>query len=159
MPAFLLLSLGLAAGCLLLVSTAVAAPPSAPVEAPATRFVAPPAVAAEIRAAVEGARVRFQARDVAGVLANVSEHYRSAGLTKAVVRQQLFAMFSLYEALRARVTVERVEIADGRTEFFTTGDVSGRVPLVGWVTVLSWETQPEVARREGDVWRLFGFQD
>src|SRR5687768_13396128 len=83
----------------LLAPRAVAAPPSAPAEAPATRFIAPPAVAAEIRAAVEGARARFQARDAAGVLANVSEHYRSAGLTKAVVRQQLLAMFSLYEEL------------------------------------------------------------
>jgi len=33
------------------------------------------------------------------------------------------------------------------------------MPLVGWVTVLSWETQPDVARREGNAWRLFGFQD
>lgn len=145
--------------CLSLASAALAAPPSAPAEAPTTRFVAPPAVAAEIRTAVEGARARFQARDAAGVLANVSEHYRSAGVTKAAVRQQLLAMFALYEELRTRVRVDRVEVADGRTEFFTTGDVSGRMPLVGWVTVLSWETQPEVARREGKVWRLFGFQD
>lgn len=141
--------------CLSLTATALASP----AEAPATRFIAPPAVAAEIRAAVERARTRFEARDAAGVLANVSEHYRSAGLTKTAVRQQLLAMFSLYEELRARVRVERVEIADGRTEFFTTGDVAGRMPLVGWVTVLSWETQPEVARREGNGWRLFGFQD
>jgi hypothetical protein len=138
---------------------ALAAPPSQPAQAPATRFVAPPAVAAEIRAAVEGARARFDARDAGGVLANVSEQYRSAGLTKAAVRQQLLAMYALYPELRARVTVERVELAEGRIEFFTTGDVSGRVPFVGWVTVLSWETQPEVARREGNVWRLFGFQD
>ena len=141
--------------CLSLTATSVVAP----AQPPPTRFIAPPAVAAEIRAAVEAARARFEARDAAGVLANVSEHYRSAGATKAVVRQQLLAMFALYEQLRARVTVERVEIADGRMEFFTTGDVSGRMPLVGWVTVLSWKTEPEVARREGNAWRLFGFQD
>lgn len=141
--------------CLLLISTSVVAQaPPAP-----TRFIAPPADAAEIRAAVEAARARFEARDAAGVLANVSEHYRSAGVTKAVVRQQLLTMFALYEQLRARVTVERVELADGRTEFFTTGDVSGRLPLVGWVPVLSWKTEPEVARREGNAWKLFGFQD
>ena len=134
-------------------------PVTAQTGVPPARFVAPPVVAAEIRAAVEDARARFEARDAAGLLAHVSEHYRSAGLTKSVVRQQLLAMFALYEELRARVKVERVEIADGRTEFFTTGDVSGRMPLVGWVTVLSWESQPEVARREGNVWRLFGFQD
>jgi len=141
------------------VCMALAAPPSLPAQAPATRFVAPPAVAAEIRAAVEGARARFEARDAGGVLANVSEQYRSAGLTKAAVRQQLLAMYALYPELRARVTVERVELAEGRIEVFTTGDVSGRAPFVGWVTILSWETQPEVARREGNVWRLFGFQD
>jgi hypothetical protein len=61
--------------------------------------------------------------------------------------------------MRARVRVDRVELAGGRIEFFTTGDVSGRLPLVGWVPILSWDTQPEVARREGTVWRLFGFQD
>ena len=68
-------------------------------------------------------------------------------------------MFAVYEELRARVRVERVEIVDGRTEFFTTGDVSGRMPFLGWVTVLTWESQPEVARREHGVWRLIGFQD
>jgi len=138
---------------------ALAAPPSLPAQAPVTRFVAPPAVAAEIRTAVEAARARFEARDAAALLANVSESYRSAGLTKAAVRQQLLAMYALYPELRARVTVERVELAEGRIEVFTTGNVSGRMPFVGWVTVLSWETQPEVARREGNVWRLFGFQD
>ena len=137
--------------------TAITAPSSAPTQA--TRFVAPAAVAAEIRAAVDAARVRFEARDAAGVLASVSEQYRSAGWTKASVRQQLLAMFGLYEDLRVRVRVDRVEIADGRTEVFTTGAVSGRLPLVGWVTVLTWEAEPEVARREGAVWRLFGFQD
>ena len=141
--------------CLSLTSTSVVVP----AQPPPTRFIAPPAVAAEIRVAVEGARVRFEARDAAGVLANVSEHYRSAGMTKPVVRQQLLAMFALYEQLRARVTVERVEIAGTRTEFFTTGEIAGRLPLVGWVAVHSWKTEPEVARREGNAWRLFGFQD
>ena len=41
----------------------------------------------------------------------------------------------------------------------TTGEVTGRLPLVGWVTVLSWRREPEVARRQGEVWRLVGFQD
>src|SRR5207253_2236911 len=38
------------------------------------------------------------------------------------------------------------------------GAVSGRLPLVGWVTVLTWRNEPEVARREDAGWRLFGFQ-
>jgi len=29
---------------------------------------------------------------------------------------------------------------------------------VGWVTVLTWQTEPEVGRREDAGWRLFGFQ-
>ncbi|HYE90961.1 MAG TPA: hypothetical protein VEA38_08085 [Terriglobales bacterium] len=141
------------------VALSIASPALAATPSEATRFVAPPAVAAEIRAAIETARAGFEARDAAAVLASVSEQFRSGGLTKPALRQQLLAMFGLYEQLRARVRVDRVEIADGRTEVFTTGEVSGRLPLVGWVPVLSWNTQPEVVRREGDVWRLFGFQD
>jgi hypothetical protein len=30
---------------------------------------------------------------------------------------------------------------------------------VGWVTVLTWQAEPEVARHEATGWRLFGFQD
>ena len=153
-PVRLVLALALSVS---VVSSSRAAPPSAP--AGPARFIAPAGVAAEIRAAVEAARARFEARDAAGILASVSEQYRSAGVTKATVRQQLLAMFAVYEELRARVRVERVEIADGRTEFFTTGDVSGRMPFLGWVTILTWESQPEVARHENGVWRLIGFQD
>ena len=141
------------------VALSIASPALAAAPSEATRFVAPPAVAAEIRAGIKTARARFEARDAAAVLASVSEQFRSGGLTKPALRQQLLAMFGLYEQLRARVRVDRVEIADGRTEVFTTGEVSGRLPLVGWVPVLSWNTQPEVVRREGNAWRLYGFQD
>lgn len=120
---------------------------------------APPAVVAELRAAIEAARQRFEARDRAGVLAAVSERYRSAGLTKAGVGDQLSAMFALYQELRARITVDRVELVGGGAHVYTTGEVSGRLPLVGWVIVLAWQGEPEVARREAAGWRLFGFQD
>ena len=43
--------------------------------------------------------------------------------------------------------------------WFGDRDHQGRLPLVGWVTVLSWQREPEVARRQGEVWRLVGFQD
>ncbi len=65
----------------------------------------------------------------------------------------------LYEALRARVQVDHVEMVDGDVWFYTTGEVTGLLPLVGRVTVLSWQREPEVARRQGEVWRLVGFQD
>jgi hypothetical protein len=93
------------------------------------------------------------------VLASVSEQYRSNGMTKAAVRDQLNGMFALYQQLRARVTVDRVEMVGEGAWVYTTGEVSGRLPIVGWVTVLIWQGEPEVARREATGWRLFGFQD
>ena len=120
---------------------------------------APPAIVAELGAAIEAARRRFEARDRAGVLAAVSDRYRSAGLTKAAVGDQLSAMFALYQELRARITIDRVEMVGAGARVYTTGEVTGRLPLVGWVIVLAWQGEPEVARREAAGWRLFGFQD
>lgn len=132
---------------------------SATTTAPRVATPAPPGTAEELGAVVEQARRRFVARDAPGVLAHIADNYRSGGFTKAAVRQQLLALFSLYEELRARVRVDHVEIVDGDVWFYTTGEVTGRLPLAGWVTVLSWQREPEVARRQGGVWRLVGFQD
>ena len=120
---------------------------------------APAALVAELGTVVEQARVRFEARDLAGVLASVSEQYRSSGMTKASVREQLLAMFALHQQLRARVTLERVHLVAETAWIYTSGEVSGRLPIVGWVTVLTWQDEPEVARRETHGWRLIGFQD
>jgi hypothetical protein len=120
---------------------------------------APSHVVSELHAAVERARRQFEARDPGGVLASVSDHYRSSGMTKAALRDQLNAMFSLYRQLRARVSVDRVEMVDGSAWVYTTGEVTGLLPLLGWVPVLTWQAEPEVARREATGWRLFGFQD
>jgi hypothetical protein len=120
---------------------------------------ADPAVTAEIARLLELARQRFEARDAPGVLAHVSEQYRSAGVTKSAVREQLLAMFGLYQELRARVRLDAVEVVDGATWLYTTGEVSGRLPLMGWMPVLTWQREPEVVRREGTQLRLFGFQD
>ena len=119
----------------------------------------PPATVAEISALVEDARQRFVARDAAGVLAHVADHYRSGGLTKSTVRGQLLALYSIYEAFRARVRVDRVDLVEGHAWVYTTGEISGRLPVVGWVTVFSWQREPEVAGRHGLGWRLVGFQD
>jgi hypothetical protein len=126
---------------------------------PVVATPAPAPVVAELQGAVERARQQFEARDHAGILASVSEQYRSSGMTKAAVREQLNAMFALYQQLRARVTVDRVEMVGGGAWVYTTGEITGRLPLVGWVTVLTWQAEPEVARREATGWRLFGFQD
>src|SRR2546425_4509919 len=73
---------------------------------------APPELVNELRPVVEHARQRFEARDATGVLAHVSEQYRSGGLTKADLRQQILAMFSLYEIPRARFTIhDRQDLA------------------------------------------------
>lgn len=146
---------------LLLVLWATALVPPARAQAPATvvSTPAPPQVVAELRAAVEHARQQVEARDQASLLASVSEQYRSSGLTKAAVRDQLGAMFGLYQQLQARVTLDRVAMVEGRAWIYTTGEVTGRLPVLGWVTVLAWQAEPEVLRREATGWRLFGFQD
>ena len=133
---------------------AQAPPPPAKIAVPA-----PPEVVAEVGRLVEAARQRFAARDAGGVLAYVSEQYRSGGVTKGDLRQQLAAMFGLYPEMRARVTVDAVDVVDGATWLYTTGEVTGRLPLMGWMPVLSWQAEPEVVRREGAHLRLFGFQD
>ena len=150
--------------CLVLLGAAAVgllAPRRARSQTPAPRVAtpAPPELVAALRAAIESARRRFEARDLAGVLASVSERYRSAGLTKAALREQLAAIFALYAEVRAQVGLDVVQLVDGAPWVYTTGALSGRLPYVGWVTMLSWEHQPEVARREDTTWRLYGFQD
>lgn len=145
---------------LLALAVAAVSPPAFALAPPTVLATPAPAqVVAELQRAVERARRQFEARDHAGILTSVSEQYRSSGMTKAAIRDQLNAMFKLYQQLRARVTVDRVEMVDGGAWVYTTGEVTGRLPLVGWVTVLTWQAEPEVARREAIGWRLFGFQD
>jgi hypothetical protein len=139
----------------------VAATPAtlAPQTTPLVARPAPPELMRELQPIVERARQRFEARDAAGVLAHVSEQYRSGGFTKADLRQQVLAMFGLYEAMRAKVTIDQVQLVNGGVWVYTTGEISGRLPLIGWVTVLSWQKEPEAVRREDGGWRLFGFQN
>jgi len=144
---------------LMILALVVATTTATPAPQPRTVSPAPPEVIAELQPLVERARQRFEARDAGGVLTNVSEQYRSGGLTKAGLREQLLSMFALYDALRVRLSVERVQLVDGAVWVYTTGEVSGHLRFVGWMTVLTWQNEPEVARREGAAWRLFGFQD
>jgi len=121
---------------------------------------APAETVREIHAALVLAHARLEARDVPGVLAHVSEQYRSGIWTKPEVRRQLVGFLQLCDTVRAKVRIDSVHVADrGGVWVYTTGEISGRVALLGsWVTLLSWEKEPEVARREGTTWRLFGFQ-
>jgi hypothetical protein len=139
----------------------VGAPASARAQAaaPVPVVPAPPELVADVKPVLELVRQRFEARDASGVLGYVSEQYRSGGLTKGSVRQQLLTLFSLYDAVRARVTLDKAEVAEAGVWLYTTGEISGHLPVIGWVTVLSWQGEPEVVRREGTAWRLFGFQN
>lgn len=127
------------------------------------RAQAPPAPAApvatvgELQQTLAAATGRFQAMDAAGVLAYVSDRYRNGPITKASIRDDLLAMFALYDTVRARVRIDEVRMVDGAAWVYSTGEVSGRLRGLGaWTTVLSWEREPEVARRDGAAWRLEG---
>ena len=120
---------------------------------------ASPAVVLELQHTLARAVDRFQALDETGVLGHVSDQYRTTPLTKAAIRQELRMMFTLYDALQAQVRIDEVRTAGDHAWFFSTGEVSGRLRGVGtWMSILSWQHEPEVARREQGVWRLYGYQ-
>ena len=131
------------------------APPPGPPDAAGTPASA--ATTEELRQALTVATARFQAMDAAGVLAQVSERYRNGPLTKASIRDNLAALFALYDAVKTSVRIDQVRMVDGAAWVYSTGEVSGRLRGLGvWTTALSWEREPEVARREGGSWRLAG---
>jgi hypothetical protein len=120
---------------------------------------APPEVVAEIRQAVEDALARFQAMDEAGLLAMVSAEYRTDTLTKAGITDQLRTVFTLHDQVRARVRIDAVRMVGEHAWVYSTGQVTGRVRVVGgWILVVSWERELEIARRENGRWRLYGYQ-
>jgi hypothetical protein len=120
---------------------------------------APPAVAREIERVVLHGAQRFEAKDVVGVLTHVSEQYRTGPMTKPALREHLATMFGLYERLKARVRIDEIRMVGEHAWIYSTGEVSGQVPLVGgWMTILWWERELEVARREHGAWRLYGYQ-
>jgi hypothetical protein len=118
---------------------------------------------ADVRAAIEStirtAIARLEARDLNGVLLHVSEQYRTEDVTKAVLRQQLDALFSLYDALRVQLRVDMMTAVGDTAWIWSTGELSGRLPGIGaWIPTFTWEQQPEGARRENGSWRLYGLQ-
>ena len=120
---------------------------------------APPRVKEEIQRVLALAIRRFEAKDTAGVLEHVSDQYRTSPLTKPLLRDQLNALFQLYDAVRARVRVDEVRMVGEHAWVYSTGDVSGRLAILGgWMTLFSWGRELEVARLEGGRWRLYGYQ-
>jgi hypothetical protein len=118
---------------------------------------APESVTRELRQALAAATERFQALDSPGVLAHVSEQYRNGTFTKASLREHLLAMYTLYDVVRARVRVDDVRLVDGVAWVYSTGEISGRLRGIGlWTSALTWEREPDVARKENGIWRLVG---
>ena len=144
------------------VATALAAQETPNVPSPPDRrpgYAAPPQVVAEIREVVEGAIARFHAMDERGLLALVSGQYRTDTLTKAGIADQLRTVFTLHDQVRARVRIDDVRIVGEHAWVYSTGQVTGRLRVVGsWILVGSWERELEVARREDGRWRLYGYQ-
>jgi hypothetical protein len=142
--------------------SAPAPPPAAPAPQPAPGRPgqpAPPEVVGELRGTLSRVIQRFEARDLNGVLAHISEQYKTGPFTKPTVRTQLGAMFRIYDAMRATVRVDEVRIVGEQAWVWSTGEAAGRLPYVGqWIPLLWWERELEIARRENGVWRLFGYQ-
>ena len=120
---------------------------------------APPHLVAEIQQTLDAAIRRFDAMDGAGVLVYVSEAYRTGPLTKAGLAEQLRVIFAIHDRVKARVRIDEVRMVGEHAWVYSTGEVSGRLRLLGgWIVVMSWERELEVARREDGRWRLYGYQ-
>jgi len=125
----------------------------------ATGVIAPADTVQALRATLGQAVQRFEAQSVPGVLAYVSDQYRTGPLTKPGIREQLLAVYSLYDAVKVQVRIDEVRMVGEHAWIYSTGEVSGRLRLVGtWIVFLSWQRELEVARREAGGWRLFGYQ-
>jgi hypothetical protein len=118
---------------------------------------APEPVTRELQQALAAATERFQALDAAGVLGHVSEQYRNGPFNNAALREHLLAMFTLYDSVRARIRVDEIRLVDGAAWVYSTGEISGRLRGIGmWTSALTWDREPDVARRESGAWRLIG---
>jgi len=132
-------------------------PAVARAQTPAPGAPAPEPVTRELQQALAAATQRFQALDSPGVLAHVSDQYRNGPFTKPALREHLLAMFTLYDTVRARVRVDEIRLVDGAAWVYSTGEISGRLRGVGvWTSALTWEREPDVARKENGAWRLVG---
>lgn len=142
---------------LALAGLAAGMPAVARAQTPAPGAAAPEAVTRELQQALAAATERFQALDSPGVLGHVSEQYRNGPFTKPTLREHLLAMFTLYDAVRARIRVDEVRVVDGAAWVYSTGEITGRLRGIGiWTSALTWEREPDVARKENGAWRLVG---
>jgi hypothetical protein len=153
---------GSGAGTLWIIAAPPAGATGAPVQAPPQDppgTAAPAEVVQQLQAEVTTAARQFERRDTEGVLRHVSEQYRTGPFTKPSLRSHLQAMFAVYDAMKVRVRIDTVRMVGEHAWVYSSGELSGHFAwLDRWVPVLSWQRELEVARREGGVWRLFGYQ-
>ncbi|HSE96466.1 MAG TPA: hypothetical protein VLD61_11295, partial [Methylomirabilota bacterium] len=65
----------------------------------------------------------------------------------------------IYPQVRAQVRLDEVRLVGEHAWVYSTGEVSGLLPVIGqWMALFVWERELEVARREDGRWRLFGYQ-
>src|SRR5262249_54658609 len=120
---------------------------------------APVEVVRQLQAEVAAAARQIERRDTERVLRHVSAQYRTGPFTKPALRSHLRTMFSLYDAMKVRGRIDMGRIVGEPAWVSTSGGVTGRGAwLDRGVSVLSWQRELEVARRENGVWRLFGYQ-
>ncbi len=138
-------------------------PPGAPTAPPPAAeepgVPASPLVVAELQQTLAHAVDSFDRMDLEGVLANVSDRYRTGPLTKPLLRDQLAAVFAAHDRVHAAVRIDQVRMIGDRAWVYSTGTVTGRLRVLGTdVSLFSWARAPEVAWREGGRWRLIGDQ-
>ena len=152
----------LLAGALLCAAAALAGGAGAPVPPPSQEppgTAAPAEVVRQLQAEVTAAARQFERRDTEGVLRHISEQYRTGPFTKPALRSQMQTMFALYDAMKVRVRIDTVRMVGDHAWVYSSGELTGHFAwLDRWVSVVSWQRELEVARRENGVWRLFGYQ-
>jgi len=120
---------------------------------------APAEVVRQLQTEVTAAARQLERRDTEGVLRHVSEQYRTGPFTKPALRSHLQTMFALYDAMKVRVRIDTARMVGDHAWVYSSGELTGHFAwLDRWVSVLSWQRELEVARREDGVWRLFGYQ-
>jgi len=161
-PGWLFGVTSLLVGALWIASASPAGGTDAQVQAPQEPppgTAAPAEVVRQLQTEVTAAARQLERRDTEGVLRHVSEQYRTGPFTKPALRSHLQTMFALYDAMKVRVRIDTVRMVGDHAWVYSSGELTGHFAwLDRWVSVLSWQRELEVARREDGVWRLFGYQ-
>src|SRR2546425_679164 len=108
-------------------TTGAALRSATPASATASGAEAPDHVVAEIQQALDDAVRRFDAMDSAGVLAHVSDRYRTSPLTKPLLAEQLRAIFALHDQVRAHVRIDEVRLVGEHAWIYSTSTPCSRL--------------------------------